>query len=162
MQNEGILTYHPKKDKPQLLFTKDRVNADDLALDMKLYKFLKKRHQTRLEKAFDYCEKPKCRSVQLLSYFGEEGSDLCGVCDVCLGRTEGGLSKDDYKRYSGKIIGLLKKENLTVEEILDSFSPKHQERILKAVQLLIEEKIIENIKEEEKGGNLGIYKLSGK
>lgn len=150
LQNEGILRYSPKKDKPQLVFTEDRINADDLSLDLKLYKFLKERQKYRIEKAVEYCENPVCRSTQLLEYFGEKEATICGVCDVCLGRTEGGISKDDFDRYRKKLEAILKKEDLTLEEILESFSPKYKDRMLKSLEFLIAENLVEKIGEKYK------------
>ena len=44
----------------------------------------KRREHKRLDALIAYCETPECRRRALLSYFGEDGADACGNCDVCL------------------------------------------------------------------------------
>ena len=154
LQDHGLLRYYPKKDNPQLVFIKERVEAKNLSIDEKLYNFLKERQKHRIAKAIEYCEEPTCRSNQLLAYFGEHSLTTCGVCDVCLGRKKEGLTHQQYERLSNKILRLLQKENLTKEEIVDSFSPKHKTQILLTIEYLTTEKIVE--KEEE------YYKIAAK
>ena len=94
MQSEGILDYRPQKDSPQIFFSHERVGADNLTIDQKRYQFLKTRYLARIQESIAYAENKKCRSQKLLSYFGETEAKPCGVCDVCLGRTEGELSPE--------------------------------------------------------------------
>ena len=48
----------------------------------------------------------QCRSRQLLRYFGEEKTDDCGQCDVCLERK--GISRDEERNAENSILNLLK------------------------------------------------------
>lgn len=134
-----IVAYRAKKEKPQLFFLQERVAINDLTIDMEMYRFRKERQAFRLKKVLEYCEKPICRSQQLLAYFGESQSERCGYCDVCSGRTEAGISKLDYEKYKEKIKSLLRLESLSLEEITDSFAPKRHEKMLKTLEYLIEE-----------------------
>lgn len=143
LKNEKILDYRPQKDKPQIIFLKERISAENLTLDKKLYRLRKERHQIRIEKAVAYAETPKCRSQLLLSYFGEKDSKPCGICDVCLGRTKSDLSPDDYDRYKNKIKLVLKRESLTFEELLEAFKPSRHNQVILALEFLIDEGIIE-------------------
>jgi len=138
LKKENIIDYQRARVKPQIIFTKERVDAAELDLDTNLYAFRKERHRERLERAVAYASTPVCRSVQLLAYFGEK-STPCGICDVCLGRGESELKAADYERYRSKIIQLLKRESLTEKQMLESFGSNRHESILKTLAYLLDE-----------------------
>ncbi len=136
---DQIIDYEPQKDKPQLIYLKERVDADNLAIDMALYNFRKKRYLENVKSAIAYAATPRCRSRQLLKYFGEIDAPLCGVCDVCLGRTQSDVDEQAYERYKGKIQRLVKREKLTVEEVSTAFGPKRVAQIEQILQYLMDE-----------------------
>jgi len=86
MAQAGIVDYRPQKEKPQLVFLRERVGADNLQLDAKRYAFLRDRQRERLAAMLAYAEEPLCRGQQLLAYFDERDAPPCGRCDVCLHR----------------------------------------------------------------------------
>lgn len=138
LHKEGIIEYRPMKDKPQLTFTKERVDASNLTIDLEAYNLRKERQRKRMEKAITYATSARCRSQQLLEYFGEE-SPTCGVCDVCLGRTKSELSADDFERYKLKIKQLIIAERITERQLLEAFSANRQANILQALSFLMDE-----------------------
>ena len=144
LAKDGIIHYSPKKNKPQIVFLQERVSIEDLNLDTKLYSFLKERAKFRHEKAIEYCTKETCRSQQLLAYFGEVDSKNCEVCDICLERNRSDLKKGDFERMSQKVRKILKKEELELKEIIESFHAKYEQKILKVIEYMESEKIIEN------------------
>ena len=148
MHQEGILLFRVEKDKPQLMFLLERVGAENLTIDTELYNFRKKRYYERILKVIAYNEEIKCRSQLLLSYFGEEDSEACGVCDVCLGRNKVELSKEEFERFKIKILQLLKHDALTISELLDGFALKRHTRLLKALDLLIDEGTIDKVEDK--------------
>ncbi len=72
LQREGILSYTPTKDDPQLVFLTERIDPDNLSFDLKSFKFLRERALHRIETMIDYATLPRCRSQQLLAYFGRK------------------------------------------------------------------------------------------
>jgi len=147
LQSDGILDYRPQKDAPQIIFLKERVSADNLTIDFERYEFLKKRYLLRIQEAIKYAEQNQCRSQQLLQYFGEENGNICGVCDICLGRKKE-ITSDAYEKYKGKIKGLLRREKLTLKELLDSFSERHKKQVQVTIEYLIDEGFLD--KEEDR------------
>lgn len=139
LASDGIVEYQPQKDTPQVIFIKERVDADNLLIDRNLYNFRKNRHYERIRAAITYAETPVCRSQQLLAYFGETSAPKCGICDVCTGRTQAEISTSDFERYKEKIQLLLKEEPLALEQIVESFAPNRQEQVLKALEYLLDE-----------------------
>lgn len=142
LQQDGMIAYRPMKDKPQMTLLEERVDAHNLTIDQELYAFRKKRHQFRIQKAIEYAEERVCRSKQLLLYFGEKSRD-CGVCDVCLKHKSEILSEEDYQRYKTKIQLLLKREKLTINEVVDSFGAKRQGKVTQTLEYLLDEEILQ-------------------
>ncbi len=138
LHKEGVIEFRPMKDKPQLTFTKERVDASNLTIDLTAYNLRKERQRIRMEKAISYATTARCRSQQLLEYFGEEGL-TCGVCDVCLGRTKAELSTDDFERYKLKIKQLIIAERITERQLLEAFSANRQTNVLQALSFLMDE-----------------------
>lgn len=143
LHKEGVLSYHPRKDKPQLTFLENRTDPRNLNLDEKTMLQRKERQHARIQKAIAYAEENKiCRSIQLLSYFGETSAEKCGICDVCLGRNVEHVKPEDYDRYKSKILSMLIKESITEEQIFQSFHPKHATRLAKILEFMLDEGLI--------------------
>ncbi len=140
---QGIIKYLPQKDKPQLSFLEERLNAEDLTFDRELYKFRKDRYRKQIAAAIHYARTPDCRSKMLLQYFGEDNDKKCGVCDVCLGRTKTELSQDEYENYKSKIKKMLAKEELSLEDIVESFASHRQPKVIQTLTFLVDNKIVE-------------------
>jgi len=140
---DKIIDYEAQKDKPQLIYLKERVDADNLAIDMVLYNFRKKRYFENVNNAIEYAETPRCRSRQLLKYFSEADAPLCGTCDVCIGRTKSDVDEQAYERYKVKIQRLVKREKLSPEEVSTAFGNKRVEQVEQILQYLIDEGFVD-------------------
>jgi ATP-dependent DNA helicase RecQ len=144
LQNEAIIDFSLKKEKPQITFLKPRMNVEDLTFDTQLYKFRKERQKFRIEKIIAYCEDKRCRSLMLLEYFGQAEAKPCGGCDVCLSKQkESNNADDEFNRYKEKIIFLLRKERLTISQVVNSFATQRQPMILKTLEYMIDEGFLE-------------------
>ncbi|MEZ4952982.1 MAG: RecQ family zinc-binding domain-containing protein [Saprospiraceae bacterium] len=153
LTKKEIIDYNPAKDKPQIIFIHERIGADDLTIDKERFEARKRRQKERIEKATGYATTQRCRSQQLLEYFDEQ-APTCGICDVCLKNKETELTKDDYERYQSKIQALLKKEKLTEQELLESFSSNRHASVLATLSHLMDEGFI------DKEGDQIIWKKS--
>ena len=142
---EGLLTYEPQKDKPQLIFTHERVAAENLLIDYQKLNWRKERATERVRKAIEYAETLQCRSQLLLAYFSETVSKRCGICDVCTGRNKSDVSTDAFEAYEKKIREILKKEALPPAEVLKAFALKKQDTVAKVLAYLLDEhKLVQN------------------
>lgn len=142
-QQAEILQYEPKNDKPQLRFLTPRVAASELEIDLEKFMFRKKAAEQRVERAISYAENRKCRSNMLLQYFGEKNSPNCGICDVCTGRNSSDAPQALVEQYTQKIHGILKKEALSLETLLEAFTPKRHAALVQVLQYLLDEGQIE-------------------
>jgi len=149
LQADGIVQYLPQKDQPQIVFLKERVAAENLTIDMALFKFRKERYYDSIQAAIKYAEQNRCRNKQLLGYFGEQEVALCGQCDVCTGRNKADIDEVAYDRYKAKIKQVLKKEPLSITEIQESFAPKRKEILLSTLSYLLEEGFLDKVEEDK-------------
>lgn len=141
-QTEGILEYEPRHEKPQLIFTHERVSAENLSIDLQKFKFRKERAEERVAQAIRYAEMRQCRSQLLLTYFNEPGSKACGICDVCTGRNKSDVGNTEFEQYERKIRQVLQKEALPVAEILGAFAQKRHEIVSQVLSYLLDEGIL--------------------
>ncbi|MBK8492482.1 MAG: RecQ family ATP-dependent DNA helicase [Saprospirales bacterium] len=120
----GIIDYRPARDAPQLTFLEARIAARHVMVDKKWYDFRKKRARDRIDQMITYVREPRCRSQQLVSYFGEKDAPACGVCDVCQGRTKSTPSKEEFDKLRDRIRELLLAEPMGEKNWPASFGGK--------------------------------------
>jgi ATP-dependent DNA helicase RecQ len=144
LEKQQILDYIPTGDKPKISFTENRVEAAHLTLSAGNYKILMKDAQRRLESVIHYAESMhKCRSVLLLEYFGESDVKRCGKCDVCLERNKLELTDFDFDNILKEIKPLLLTKPCTLQDLVAAASSLHEDKVIRAVQWLIDNKKIE-------------------
>jgi len=114
----NIISYIPGKKTALVIFTEERLERRALLISAENYLHVKEKYEVRLNKMIDYAEsETRCRSVQLLDYFGEE-SDRCGICDICRERNELDLSKYEFDLILEEIKTLLETSNPDAEELV--------------------------------------------
>lgn len=77
-----------------------------------------------------------CRSVQLVSYFGETTATTCGICSVC-NYEPSKLSKKEAREIAKQILAILEERDLTSREISERLN-FDENNILKVIRLLID------------------------
>ncbi|MDP4291691.1 MAG: ATP-dependent DNA helicase RecQ, partial [Bacteroidota bacterium] len=83
MQNLGLIHYDPCKTKPQIIFTTERLNTNDVVFSHATFRDLKMRAAERLDAITNYVSSSLvCRRQTLLAYFVEENSKRFGKCDA--------------------------------------------------------------------------------
>lgn len=142
--NESVILYEPRKEKPQLNFTRERVAAENLSIDLQKFNLRKQRAAERVERAIQFAENRQCRSQQLLAYFGEPDSKPCGICDACTGRHKVALPAATFEGYEKKIRDLLRHEALSFEEILQGFAQKRHDLVAQVLNYLLSEGKLES------------------
>lgn len=121
MRNLKVINYFPQNNLPQVFYPIARQHPDRLPLSRKKYESLCKSIVARQKAMLDLVKNTnECRSVQMLSYFGEKTSDKCGVCDVCIAEKQRENSNERQTKIIGSILSLLQKSDLTFEEITSS------------------------------------------
>lgn len=153
LNNQKIIEYLPKKDKPQLTFLTERIKGENLRVRSSQTKIREEADLERMKAMLSYAEnKVDCRSKQLLAYFGEEISKNCGKCDVCLKRQKQTYAQDSLDKLKQIVLTKLT-EARTLDELIDILGEEDQG--LYAVQCFLDEEII--FRDEE-----GLYALTKK
>lgn len=137
LHQDGIVDYRPLRDKPQIMFLKDRVEARHLHIDHAWYRERKRVQWDRLQSMFSYVEQVECRSQQLLRYFGELDAEPCGICDVCLGRTK--AADASFKDTQLRISELLEKAPMDEATLLRQFPSTQEKQLLEVLEFLLDE-----------------------
>lgn len=81
----GIATYMPSVRSPLLILKTERLDDKNLYISPVRYQKHRGSFEDKIESIIGYFSSNIiCRSQFLLSYFGENDSEKCGVCDVCI------------------------------------------------------------------------------
>lgn len=118
LQQLEILSYLPQTDQPQLQFILPRADQFHLAVDVK---YIKQRQQLQMEQinaVLAYATTKKCRSKQLLHYFGEINAEKCGFCDICLAEKKVEEQEQLKDKIDFEIVTLLQTEAYALDELV--------------------------------------------
>jgi len=144
LSRDKIINFIPQKKVPQIFYLEDRLHVNTINFTSDKYIHRKERYANRINAVIEYATHQKCRSQQLLIYFGEDKASRCGVCDVCTKRNELGLSKYEFDLVLDEIKRLIQKKPLTLEDLVDQVSMA-EDKVLKVIQWLLDnEKIVRN------------------
>ena len=137
-----IIDYQPKKDTPQLFFLYDRIPANQVTIDVKLYEKRKKQYQAKVEQMVRYAlNLNTCRSQIIRQYFGDTQVKPCGICDVCLQQKKETAPVLDVRKLADFCFQLLPQYNTVIQWQQQSKAPLAQ--VEAAIHFLArEEKII--------------------
>jgi len=114
-----IIDYIPQKKTPVLVFETERLDTNRIHISADNYQLRKVKYQLQVDSVIDYAVNDnKCRSVALLEYFGQYGSEPCGSCDICRGDHESGIKFTDFSRIYGKISEILSTESHSIDQIV--------------------------------------------
>ncbi len=139
LNTEQIATYKEASNDHQLYFLvprEDDRTINRISKNIKKYLVLQ---QQKISNLIDFIENDTiCRSVQLLTYFGENNAFACGICDVC-------MQKDTVKELEVAILELLDQYNeLSSLEIKTHLNATEKDILIHLRNLLSEGEIAVN------------------
>ncbi len=134
-----VVTFIPPKSKPQIILTIERLDAKNLYISKENYTTRKKTALNRLDTLKDYLTTKRiCRSLFLLSYFGETGKRRCGQCDVCIERNKARLSKLEFDSILNQIKPLLKQSSYSPDALLAQVKNTSSEKTRRVLEWLLD------------------------
>lgn len=137
LKKDEIISYTAQHSDLEITFLVPR--EDDSTINI-FAKKVKERQQIKIENVdhmLGYiANQKKCRSKQLLDYFGETIYKDCGICDVCLNKND--VSTTISKSVSQEITTALKDKSQTSRQLIETL-PYDETIILKAIQALLED-----------------------
>ena len=139
LSQQKIIHYIPRREAPVIQFLTERIPKERIRISKINYQDRKISYQNRVDAVIKYALKVDiCRSVQLLSYFGEHGSRLCGKCDVCTGEHSTGISNAEFELISEQVFQLLTHSPLEIKQIVNNIDEK-EKSVLKVVRWLLDQ-----------------------
>jgi ATP-dependent DNA helicase RecQ len=138
LEKQGLLDINWQSDLPQVYFQHERLPDDYLTISPDVYQRRKEIALQKLDAMIQLIQRPLCRSVQIMHYFGQE-SEKCGKCDVCLGESTSSYTTEEL---IDAIQEVLKKKSLTLDELLTELHLQKNQRIIQALNFLVDEGII--------------------
>ncbi len=134
-----IIGYIPQTNKPQIIYIQERLDTRDIFIARENYHDRLKDAGKRMEAMIRYATSTnKCRSQELLAYFGECTSKRCGKCDVCIERNKLSLNEMEFDRIVETIKPLLKTRSCSMEDLVLAADPIDEDKIIRAVQWLMD------------------------
>lgn len=144
-----LISYIPIRKLPQLVYTVGRQRAEHIQLSDKNYRFLKEAAEKRLDALIHFItDNLKCRSQQLLAYFGEPKSRRCGICDVCIGQNKVNLNDIEFEQLVEHIKGLLLAKPRNLYELVPACSPFTEEQVIDVLRWLMDNNKVSRDKKE--------------
>ena len=139
LQQLEIVKYQEQNSNPQLTFIKARKDVEALQLNEVKWEKRKEYEKNKLNRISDYISTNKtCRSKMLLHYFGEENSEKCGVCDVCVLEKRKNIKDKEFLRISNKIKEYLQEKEHSIEEICTLLPNTNEQEIINILNFLFD------------------------
>jgi len=135
----GLITYVPRKDKPQLVYLTERLDAEHLEISKQHHQDRMKAAEKRLNSVMSYVKSSdNCRSQLLVKYFGQDVSERCGMCDLCVERNKLEISELEFKNVSRQLELLISRQALTLDEIVQKIAGVSEDNVVKAFRWLLD------------------------
>ena len=139
LQQLEIVKYQEQNSNPQLTFIKARKDVEALQLNDVKWEKRKEYEKHKLNRISDYISTKKtCRSKMLLHYFGEENSEKCGVCDVCVLEKRKNIKDKEFLKISNKIKEYLQEKEHSLEEICTLLPNTNEQEIVNILNFLFD------------------------
>ena len=135
-----VISYVPRKNKPQLIFVTERLDASQFYLSPENYQLRKNAAKQRLEAMIDYIkDENHCRSQILLSYFGEKTKVRCGACDYCIKHHLLDLDEKEYITIEAELEKIIKDQPISLANVLKQLpSYLDEDKVMQVVDYLVE------------------------
>ena len=140
LQEYGIISYAPQKDKPQITLLQNRMYTDNYTINTADYIKRKQNFELRLNAMVVYIKETRaCRSRLIAQYFSAGHSKPCGICDNCINVKAINISMEEFEIISGKILQSVGIAQLTLGQLLRSIPGVNKEKVWKVLNYLQEE-----------------------
>lgn len=138
-----VVIYDKQKDRPQLVFTMSRFDANALPIDKAKLEGRYKTEKLKLDRVVEYLEnRTLCRTRFLTEYFGEVNYEDCKVCDVCLEkRRESKVAHVDKQLYES-IKTKLQDGPASLERLLKNQPMADKQELTAMIRWMLDNRII--------------------
>jgi ATP-dependent DNA helicase RecQ len=106
-------------------YNQPRRKSEDIHIDEKAYQFRKEQFVKRVNGMLEYVQTKSCRSSAISSYFGEQESTACGICDNCVKKEKEKLSPAEFEAIYQRLRIGTRHKSLTPAALFDQFADIH-------------------------------------
>jgi len=132
MHKAGIVYYAPALDQPSVTYLQPRQETETLFVDELFLEQRKKLLLQKVQTVIHYVSsQSRCRSAQLVEYFGEHNANVCGICDHCLEHKKKGVIVTEQD-----VLDCLSVEPLSIDSLLIKLPQSGEQEILELLRLL--------------------------
>lgn len=151
LNDRGIISYSPQKDKPQITLLQNRMYQDNYRVHTLDYLKRKQNFEERVEALVEFIKKSgDCRSQQIAAYFTDVKISACGICDNCINNKIIHISTTEFNQIANQLINCLKGTAVPVDHIFVDLKSIKKEKLWQVINYLVAEGKIKHNKE----GNL--------
>jgi len=126
IQQNGIISYTPKKESPQIYYLQNRIKTEELNLNYENYLKRKKQYTERISAMINYATGNDCKSSFIGKYFGDFEIEACGKCDCCLKKKKDILTREAFKLAYDAIMKILENEKMDIDTLTLSTNIKKE------------------------------------
>lgn len=138
LEKHGLLEISWQSELPQVTLLHERLPDDYMRIDKSVYDVRKTVALEKFNGLLRFLKTPKCRSVLLQEYFGQEG-EPCGKCDVCKSEKKADYS---FHELQEAILKTISNQPCRLDEISDLIGLKNNNQVRKVLDWMIDESIL--------------------
>ncbi|WP_181308203.1 ATP-dependent DNA helicase RecQ [Rufibacter sp. XAAS-G3-1] len=143
LHQRKVLVYEPQHDGPQVQFTAPRFDAVSLPIDQKRLGLFRERALEKANAVINFMQNTaKCRTNQILAYFGEQATAPCRICDYCLAQKKKKKLAENKLHMEARVLSHLKETPLHPKSIAMHFSSSEQELLGGLLQEMLESGVV--------------------
>jgi ATP-dependent DNA helicase RecQ len=140
LEKDEIISLNLSTTDSEIIYLQPR--EDDNAIH-RISHFIEQQNNLKYQQVhavIDYIENDTtCKSIQLLSYFGEKNLKPCGICSVCI--TKNKKPKKDSQTIKLEIVTLLEKSDLSSRDLIKRVACTETE-LKETLKTLLEHQLI--------------------
>lgn len=139
LHQSGVVKYEPARDAPRLTLLRPRADAAKLPLDHALLRTRREAAERQTAAVVTYLAPAvRCRTAELLEYFGEEYDQQCRVCDWCLAQKQLRRRTEKRTAHAARIRQVLTKSALHPRLLLLHFEPTDHAAVTDLLRELVD------------------------
>jgi len=142
LDQENVLTYKQRTNSGKIIFSSARHNSSHVPISKSHFEERKSLLVNKLQSMNDYLSNTSyCRSRILLNYFGEQQTEDCGICDLCISKNTD--TNEFRKTIREELLNRLKENPIDISTFIAGYSKIKEPVILEEInELLSEETLI--------------------
>ncbi|WMI64763.1 RecQ family ATP-dependent DNA helicase [Aestuariibaculum sp. YM273] len=142
LEADEVITLNLARTDAQVTFIEPREDDKTINRVASIIKQQNKLKEDQVDAMLDYINNDSiCKSIQLLSYFGEKEIEPCGICSVCIANKKTPQKSQDTSLLKHKVIELLQEKEQSSRELISNLNCNETE-LKNVLRLLLEHDII--------------------